>query len=765
MTASAGRFVHTGYARATRALLVLALTSVACDQGSAGPHENQAPVVTIGAPGVGADFAGGDTIAIALSATDAEEGPLGANRLSWWVILHHDTHVHPYLPPTTGAAGQFSVSRAGHEDANIFLRIYARAVDGEGLADTTYVDVQPQVTTLTLATVPAGLELTLDGQPRTTPYAEQAIVGMERAVTAVDPQVAGAADFSFSAWADLLGGHLTRTIVVPTFPLTITAIFDSIGAANAAPTVAITAPTAGAVVTVGTGAMITATAADTDGQVVRVEFFVDGAPIDTMEAEPYTASWIPSTIGPHLLTARATDDDGAYLLSEPVAVTVQAAGGGDVLAPTITLTSPAQGTLGLTGAVLLAATATDAGGVTAVEFAVDGVLLATDVTAPYEATIPATSAYTSGAHVVRARARDAAGNWSPWASAAVTFGGSVALPAGFTRSTFVSGLGSTPTAMAFAPDGRLFITEQFGALRVVKNGALLPTPFVTVPTAGDGERGLLGVVFDPDFATTGWVYVYYTVSEGGARNRVSRFTAVGDVALAGSEVVLVELPPLNDVAKHNGGAMRFGVDGKLYVAVGDAGVSTNAPLLTTPFGKMLRFNRNGTIPTDNPFYGTTAGVNRSIWARGRRNPSTCDIHPATGRMHINDVGQGTWEEINHGRPGADFGWPATEGATGNPAYDTPLFAYRHTESPTLFEGLAVVGGAFYAPPLPLFGAEYMDDYFFADYVHGWIYRLDAQAGWAPYAFAALGEFITGLAVGPDGALYVLVGTRVDRIAR
>jgi glucose/arabinose dehydrogenase len=180
---------------------------------------------------------------------------------------------------------------------------------------------------------------------------------------------------------------------------------------------------------------------------------------------------------------------------------------------------------------------------------------------------------------------------------------------------------------------------------------------------------------------------------------------------------------------------------------------------------MLRFAPDGSIPTDNPFYGTTTGVNRAIWAKGLRNPYTFDIHPTTGRMHINDVGQSTWEEINVGRAGADYGWPTHEGPSTAAGFDSPLFAYRHSASPTLFQGFAVVGAAFYAPAIPMFGAAFVDDFFFADYVSGWIYRLDAQAGWAPYAFAQLGEPITGIAVGNDGALYVLVGTRVDRIAR
>ena len=142
------------------------------------------------------------------------------------------------------------------------------------------------------------------------------------------------------------------------------------------------------------------------------------------------------------------------------------------------------------------------------------------------------------------------------------------LPTGFTETRVATGL-SNPTAMAFAPDGRLFVCQQGGQLRVIKNGALLPTPFLTVTVNSTGERGLLGVAFDPQFASNGFVYVYYTATTPAIHNRVSRFTANGDVAVAGSEVVLLELNNLSSATNHNGGAMHFGPDGKLYIAVGE----------------------------------------------------------------------------------------------------------------------------------------------------------------------------------------------------
>ena len=159
---------------------------------------------------------------------------------------------------------------------------------------------------------------------------------------------------------------------------------------------------------------------------------------------------------------------------------------------------------------------------------------------------------------------------------------------------------------------------------------------------------------------------------------------------------------------------------------------------------------------------------QAIWALGLRNPYTIAFRPSDGRMHINDVGQDTWEEVNLGRPGANYGWPTTEGPTSNPAFDAPILAYRHSDSPTLFEGASVVGAAFYEPPSNLFGDEYVGDYFFADFVAGWVYRMDGDEPGTAYAFArfpADPQGITNLVVGDDGALYVLVGSRVDRIAR
>jgi len=324
------------------------------------------------------------------------------------------------------------------------------------------------------------------------------------------------------------------------------------------------------------------------------------------------------------------------------------------------------------------------------------------------------------------------------------------LPTGFTE-TQISGL-SGPTAMDFAPDGRLFVCLQGGQLRVIKNGALLTTPFVTISVDSTGERGLLGVAFDPNFAANNFVYVYYTVSTSPRHNRVSRFTAQGDVAAAGSEVVLFELDNLSSATNHNGGAIHFGPDGKLYVGVGENANGANSQTLANLLGKILRINSDGSIPSDNPFNATATGNNRAIWSLGLRNPFTFAFHPATGRLFINDVGQSTWEEINDGIAGSNYGWPTTEGATSNPAFRSPLFSYGHGSTATT--GCAIAGGTFYNPATVNFPASYVGQYFFADLCTGWIRVFDPASGTATGFATGINQPVD-LKVSADGSLYYL----------
>jgi glucose/arabinose dehydrogenase len=320
------------------------------------------------------------------------------------------------------------------------------------------------------------------------------------------------------------------------------------------------------------------------------------------------------------------------------------------------------------------------------------------------------------------------------------------LPSGFVETTVATGIAS-PTAMAIAPNGRIFVCSQTGALRVIKNGILLPDPFLTLPVDSTGERGLLGVAFDPHFPLNQYIYLYYTVPGTPSHNRVARFTANGDAVLTGSRVVLLELNPLSTATNHNGGALHFGPDGNLYIGVGDNATGSNSQNSSNLFGKILRIASDGTIPSDNPFVQSTT-ARHEIWALGLRNPFTFAFRGTTNFMYINDVGKSTWEEIDLGQAGANYGWPVTEGPTTDPAYKSPIYYYGHSD------GCAIAGGAFYLPSTPNFPSSYVDKYFFGDYCSGFIRVLNPSTAQAT-------DFLTGAAqpvdiqVGADGSLYYL----------
>jgi hypothetical protein len=167
---------------------------------------------------------------------------------------------------------------------------------------------------------------------------------------------------------------------------------------------------------------------------------------------------------------------------------------------------------------------------------------------------------------------------------------------------------------------------------------------------------------------------------------------------------------------------------------------------------MLRINSDGTIPSDNPFFNTASGANRSIWALGLRNPFTFAFQPGTNRMFINDVGQNAWEEINDGIAGSNYGWPNTEGPTTNPAFRSPLFSYGHGNGPTT--GCAIAGGAFYNPSTVQFPASFLGKYFFADLCSGWIRMLNPTDNTAE-GFATGVAQPVDLKVSNDGSLYYL----------
>ncbi len=331
------------------------------------------------------------------------------------------------------------------------------------------------------------------------------------------------------------------------------------------------------------------------------------------------------------------------------------------------------------------------------------------------------------------------------------------LPDGFIQTTLTDTL-AAPTAMEVAPDGRIFVAEKEGPLRIVEDGILLPTPFLNVPVDSRGERGLVGVTLDPDFGSNGYVYVYYTTTTEPHHNRISRFTASGDVALPGSEVVLLDLDPLADGhVVHNGGAMHFGPDGALYVGVGDNQIGANAQRLDTLKGKILRLNADGSIPADNPFLDQTTGPNQAIWAMGLRNPFTFDIQSQTGTIYINDVGQNAYEEINEGAAGANYGWPVHVGPGDGNGYVGPIYKYQHQFGAE--SACAITGGAFYDPQAQQFPDMYENRYFFSDYCGHWIKTFDPETSEVETFATALGLNTVDLDVDDNGNLYVLGWTQ------
>lgn len=251
-------------------------------------------------------------------------------------------------------------------------------------------------------------------------------------------------------------------------------------------------------------------------------------------------------------------------------------------------------------------------------------------------------------------------------------------PAGFEESIVISGL-QDPSTMAFAPDGRLFIAERIvGRLRVANyddatgTWSLNTDPFYSFDIPNNGgtptrhrSSGLRGFAFDPDFATNGYVYCFY-MKHDPRHNRVVRLQADPanpDIALPG-ETLLFEMP-FNDSdssGSHNGGAVVIGADNKLFVTTGDGwNGGDNVQSLSTFTGKLFRLNRDGTIPTDNPFYMQTTGDFRAIYALGLRNPYSIARHPASDTIYINDVTGSNKASVFAVAPGANFGHDGYDG--------------------------------------------------------------------------------------------------------
>jgi glucose/arabinose dehydrogenase len=325
----------------------------------------------------------------------------------------------------------------------------------------------------------------------------------------------------------------------------------------------------------------------------------------------------------------------------------------------------------------------------------------------------------------------------------------------FTKTTLASGL-SRPTSFAQVPDGRVFLAEKRGVVRVLKNGSLLSDPLLAIPVDTADERGLIGITADPNFSSNNYIYVTYT-SASPLELRVSRFTVNGDTASPGSEFILLKSsqpcpntdPPQNLCTVHHGGTLKFGPDGKLWISVGNNSIPNNSQDLSTIHGKLLRINSDGTIPTDNPFYNQS-GKRGEIYAYGLRNPFKFSFLP-DGRPILGDVGDFSWEEINIIERGGNYGYPLVEGNCASDCpYINPVYVYSHNGG-----SASVIGGFMYTASQ--FPEQYRNTYFFADFALGFIKSLvldngnfvseqivDDQAG-----------FIVDLQQGPDGSVYYL----------
>jgi glucose/arabinose dehydrogenase/PKD repeat protein len=432
-------------------------------------------------------------------------------------------------------------------------------------------------------------------------------------------------------------------------------------------------------------------------------------------------------------------------------------GSGDSTPPTVSISAPAAGAQ-VSNIVGVTAAASDNVGVTGVQFLVDG--LATgieDTSAPYALSWD-TRASSNGAHTLSARARDLAGNTST--SAGVTV--NVTNATGFQNEILATGF-TLPTQIRFMPDGRMLVAELAGRIRMLPPPFTTPdpTPFLVITNICTTciQQGILDFALDPAFATNHFYYVFYTLGTPNV-DRLSRFTAnaTNSGTDAASELVLYQDPEVAGF-EHHGGAITFGNDGKLYFTTGDHVFGTNSQLLTSPRGKIHRINKDGTIPTDNPFYDGAGPNVDSIWALGLRNPYRASFDAQSNRLYIGDVGGNDYstavEEIDIGAARANYGWPDHEGPCSAPC-QSPFFSYAHNGRDS-----AVTGGFVYRGSQ--FPAAYQGDYFFADYTQNWIRRLDLDAngnliGVVPFEPAdgsvdgPYGDIVS-LIEGPDGALY------------
>ncbi len=335
-------------------------------------------------------------------------------------------------------------------------------------------------------------------------------------------------------------------------------------------------------------------------------------------------------------------------------------------------------------------------------------------------------------------------------------------PAQFSDNPVVAGLNS-PTAIAFLPDGRMLVTEKGGALKLVSGGTA--TTLVTIPVCTASEMGLLGVAVDPSFSgSNGSIYLYRSFGAD-CSTSTGRFNEVVRVTMSGGTVSLASMSVLlsgirTDGGNHDGGGLRIGPDGKLWVSVGDSGTGDmgNPGDSTNPYtqdlgslnGKILRLELSGAPAAGNPF-AATPGARAEVYAYGFRNPFRFGFDPVTGKAWVGDVGQSTREELDIVQSGGDYSWPYCEGTLPagcmHPGDVAPIFDYPRTF------GTTVIGGAFAPASFGLHGGQY----FFADNGVSKIFRAVPTPAHdnigAPADFVTSAQGPVDIVFGPDGDLY------------
>ncbi len=360
------------------------------------------------------------------------------------------------------------------------------------------------------------------------------------------------------------------------------------------------------------------------------------------------------------------------------------------------------------------------------------------------------------------------------------------VPSGFEIVDVNSNLDPDAVGFAILPDGRILIINQFsGNVKLLTNGILKSEPLLTISNlAGLVEKGLLGIAVDPDFPTPPYIYLFYTYDSEPDLNRVCRFTLSGDLSnphsdnLAidpRSEVILIPDMPANSNS-HNGGTIRFTRDKTLLVSHGDDKNRGEVQNLTNLKGKILRINRDGSIPHDNPTFPEEPVDKRpELFAFGFRNPFRFTIDRTSGSLFVGDVGQDSREEIDEVRPigGQNFGWPRFEGSN---VFDSETELIPPSQTPPIFEyhidgkfNSVVALVAYRQQEVPndfSFPSEYEASIFYADFFDDKIHNLrpDTSSGWVSTEFATGFSKPVDGTLGQDGSIYILeYGTALRKI--